>query len=206
MTDRRNEYDEQERREQGEQSGKPDAPVPPEDPDQPDHPEAPHPPEAPPRHRDQRGRRSAGLLLFRRAGDGPEVLLGHMGGPLWARRDVGAWTVPKGEYTPDEPAWTAARREFQEELGLAPPDGEPVPLGEVRQANGKIVTAWAVEGDLDPAAITPGTFSMEWPPRSGRTAQFPEIDRVEWLGLDRAREVIVKAQAAFLDRLAEHSR
>ncbi|MFS4104156.1 NUDIX domain-containing protein, partial [Streptomyces sp. PD-S100-1] len=151
-------------------------------------------------------KRSAGLLLFRRPGDGLEVLLGHMGGPLWARRDVGAWTVPKGEYTPDEPAWTAARREFQEELGLAPPDGEAVPLGEVRQANGKIVTAWAVEGDLDPAAITPGTFSMEWPPRSGRIARFPEIDRVEWLGLDRAREVIVKAQAAFLDRLAEHSR
>ncbi|MFQ6142572.1 NUDIX domain-containing protein [Streptomyces seoulensis] len=155
----------------------------------------------------RRGRRSAGLLLFRRTGDdGLEVLLAHMGGPLWARRDVGAWTVPKGEYTPDEPAWTAARREFREELGLPPPDGEAVPLGEVRQANGKTVTAWAVEGDLDPATITPGTFTMEWPPRSGRTADFPEIDRVEWLDLDRARAVIVKAQGAFLDRLAEHSR
>ncbi|MFF8595571.1 NUDIX domain-containing protein [Streptomyces sp. NPDC015220] len=155
----------------------------------------------------RRGRRSAGLLLFRRAGDGGlEVLLGHMGGPLWARRDVGAWTVPKGEYEPGEPAWDAARREFQEELGLAPPDGEAVPLGEVRQANGKIVTAWAVEGDLDPASVVPGTFSMEWPPHSGRTGEFPELDRVQWLGLDRAREVIVTAQAAFLDRLAEHSR
>ncbi|WP_073945919.1 NUDIX domain-containing protein [Streptomyces kebangsaanensis] len=151
------------------------------------------------------GKRSAGLLLFRRTGDDLEVLLGHMGGPLWARREAGAWTVPKGEYDPDEPAWEAARREFQEELGLAPPDGEAVPLGEVRQANGKTVTAWAVEADLDPATISPGTFLLEWPPRSGRTREFPELDRVAWLGLDRAREVIVRAQAAFLDRLAEHS-
>jgi predicted NUDIX family NTP pyrophosphohydrolase len=143
--------------------------------------------------------------LFRRTGDGLEVLLGHMGGPLWARRDAGAWTVPKGEYAPGESAWEAARREFQEELGLVPPDGETVPLGEVRQSNGKTVTAWAVEADLDPATITPGTFLMEWPPRSGRTREFPELDRVAWLGPDRAREVIVKAQAAFLDRLAEHS-
>ncbi|WP_055491330.1 NUDIX domain-containing protein [Streptomyces sp. TP-A0356] len=151
------------------------------------------------------GRRSAGLLLFRHTGHGPEVLLGHMGGPYFARRDAGAWTVPKGEYEPDEPPWEAARREFQEELGLPPPDGEAVPLGEVRQSNGKIVTAWAVEGELDPAAIEPGTFTMEWPPRSGRIQEFPELDRVEWFGLDRAREVIVPAQAAFLDRLAEHS-
>jgi predicted NUDIX family NTP pyrophosphohydrolase len=149
---------------------------------------------------------SAGLLLFRRGADhGTEVLLGHMGGPFYTRRDAGAWTVPKGEYDPDEPAWDAARREFQEELGLAPPDGEAVPLGEVRQTNGKIVTAWAVEADLDPATITPGTFLMEWPPKSGRTREFPELDRVAWFGLDGARAVIVKAQAAFLDRLAEHS-
>ncbi|MEU6544858.1 NUDIX domain-containing protein [Streptomyces sp. NPDC046859] len=149
--------------------------------------------------------RSAGLLLFRRTGAGPEVLLGHMGGPYFARRDAGAWTVPKGEYPPDEPAWDAARREFQEELGLPPPDGEAVALGEVRQAGGKTVTVWAVEADLDPAAVVPGTFTMEWPPRSGRTREFPELDRVAWLSLDRARELIVKAQAAFLDRLAEHS-
>ncbi|MGW5033744.1 NUDIX domain-containing protein [Streptomyces nigra] len=152
-----------------------------------------------------RERRSAGLLLFRRTDAGPEVLLGHMGGPYFARRDAGAWTVPKGEYAPDEPAWDAARREFQEELGLPPPDGEAVPLGEVRQAGGKTVTVWAVEADLDPAAVVPGTFAMEWPPRSGRTQEFPELDRVAWLPLDRARELIVKAQAAFLDRLAEHS-
>ncbi|MEV6591358.1 NUDIX domain-containing protein [Streptomyces acidicola] len=150
-------------------------------------------------------RRSAGLLLYRRAAGGLEVLLGHMGGPFFARRNAGAWTVPKGEYEPAEPAWDAARREFQEELGLSPPDGEAVPLGEVRQTGGKVVTAWAVEADLDPAAVAPGTFRMEWPPKSGQVQEFPELDRVEWLGLDRAREVIVKAQAVFLDRLAEHS-
>ncbi|MFJ9103236.1 NUDIX domain-containing protein [Streptomyces sp. NPDC102405] len=151
-------------------------------------------------------RTSAGLLLFRHTDDGLEVLLGHMGGPFFARRDAGAWTIPKGEYEPDsEAAWSAARREFQEELGLPPPDGQAVPLGEVRQTNGKVVTAWAIEADLDPATVVPGLFSMEWPPKSGKTREFPELDRVEWFGLDRARTVIVKAQAAFLDRLAEHS-
>ncbi|MER5665986.1 NUDIX domain-containing protein [Streptomyces mirabilis] len=151
------------------------------------------------------GKRSAGLLLYRRTDDGPEVLLGHMGGPFFARRDAGAWTVPKGEYEPDETAWDTARREFQEELGLPPPDGEAVPLGEVTQKNGKVVTAWAIEADLDPATVVPGTFEMEWPPKSGRRQEFPELDRVEWFGLDRAGELIVPAQAAFLDRLAEHS-
>ncbi|MGI5424293.1 NUDIX domain-containing protein [Streptomyces sp. CA-179760] len=150
-------------------------------------------------------RRSAGLLLFHHTDDGPEVLLGHMGGPFFARRDAGAWTVPKGEYEPDESAWAAARREFEEELGLPPPDGEAIDLGEVRQTGGKIVTVWAIEADLDPATIVPGTFRMEWPPKSGRLQDFPELDRVAWFALDRAREVIVKAQAAFLDRLAEHS-
>jgi predicted NUDIX family NTP pyrophosphohydrolase len=152
-----------------------------------------------------KGARSAGLLLFRHTGQGLEVLLGHMGGPFFARRESGAWTVPKGEYDPDEPVWEAARREFQEELGLPPPDGKALPLGEVRQAGGKTVTAWAVEADLDPATVVPGTFEMEWPPKSGRIQEFPELDRVAWFTLDRAREVIVSAQAAFLDRLAEHS-
>lgn len=151
-------------------------------------------------------KRSAGLLLFRHTDNGLEVLLGHMGGPFFAKKDAGAWTVPKGEYAPDEPAWDAARREFQEELGLRPPDGEAIELGEVRQTNGKIVTAWAIEADLDPAAIAPGIFVMEWPPRSGRIQEFPELDRVAWLAPDRARELIVKAQSAFLDRLAEHTR
>ena len=149
---------------------------------------------------------SAGLLLFRHTDDGLEVLLGHIGGPFFARRDAGAWSVPKGEYeSGSESARDAARREFQEELGLAPPDGEAVPLGEVRQTNGKVVTVWAIEADLDPATVVPGTFRMEWPPKSGQTREFPELDRVEWFGLDRARAVIVTAQAAFLDRLAEHS-
>lgn len=149
---------------------------------------------------------SAGLLLFRHTDDGLEVLLGHMGGPFFAHRDAGAWTVPKGEYVPDEEAaWDAARREFQEELGLPPPAGEAVPLGEVKQTNGKVVTAWAIEADLDPATVVPGTFRMEWPPKSGQVQEFPELDRVEWFALDRARAVIVKAQATFLDRLAEHS-
>ncbi|MFI9770510.1 NUDIX domain-containing protein [Streptomyces sp. NPDC052415] len=149
---------------------------------------------------------SAGLLLFRRSQAGVEVLLGHMGGPYFAHRDAGAWGVPKGEYEPEsETAWDAARREFQEELGLPPPDGDAVPLGEARQSNGKLVTVWAIEADLDPDTVTPGTFRMEWPPKSGLTEEFPELDRVAWFGLDRAREVIVKAQGAFLDRLAEHS-
>ncbi|MEU1043690.1 MULTISPECIES: NUDIX domain-containing protein [unclassified Streptomyces] len=151
-------------------------------------------------------RRSAGLLLHRRGPGGErQVLLGHMGGPFYARREAGAWTVPKGEYDPAEPAWDAARREFEEELGLPPPEGEAVPLGEVRQAGGKVVTVWAVQADLDPATVVPGTFRMEWPPRSGRIEEFPELDRVAWFALERAREVIVKAQSAFLDRLAEHS-
>ncbi|MEU3983280.1 NUDIX domain-containing protein [Streptomyces sp. NPDC026672] len=149
-------------------------------------------------------RRSAGLLLFRRADDGLEVLLGHMGGPFFAKKDAGAWTVPKGEYEPGETAWEAARREFREELGVAPPDGEALELGEVTQTNGKTVTAWAVEADLDPADVTPGTFRMEWPPRSGRIQEFPELDRVAWFGLDRAAALIVRAQTAFLDRLAAH--
>nr|WP_202559054.1 NUDIX domain-containing protein [Streptomyces sp. SID5789] len=146
-------------------------------------------------------------MLLHRRGPGAElqVLLGHMGGPFYARREAGAWTVPKGEYDSAEPAWDAARREFQEELGLPPPDGEAVPLGEVRQAGGKVVTVWAVEADLDPATVVPGTFRMEWPPRSGRIQDFPELDRVAWFPVERAREVIVTAQAAFLDRLAEHS-
>ncbi|MEU8788345.1 NUDIX domain-containing protein [Streptomyces sp. NPDC048643] len=153
----------------------------------------------------KRVRRSAGLLLFRRTDHGLEVLLGHMGGPFFARRDAGAWTVPKGEYEPDETAWDAARREFREELGLPPPDGEAVTLGEVTQTNGKVVTAWAIEADLDPAAIVPGAFTMEWPPKSGRHQEFPELDRVEWMTPDRARTLIVSAQATFLDRLVEHS-
>ncbi|MEE4590819.1 NUDIX domain-containing protein [Streptomyces sp. DSM 41524] len=149
-------------------------------------------------------KRSAGLLLYR-GGPGPavEVLLAHMGGPFWATKDAGAWTVPKGEYDEGETPEAAARREFQEELGLPPPGGEPIPLGSVTQTGGKLVTAWALEGDLDPADITPGTFTMEWPKGSGRMREFPEIDRVAWFGLDEARRKMVTKQRVFLDRLEE---
>ncbi|MFD7919293.1 NUDIX domain-containing protein [Streptomyces sp. NPDC059740] len=149
-------------------------------------------------------RRSAGLMVYRRPAGGVEVLLGHMGGPFWARREAGAWTVPKGEYEAPEEAWEAARREFREELGLEPPGGAPVPLGSVRQRGGKVVEAWAVEGEVDLAAFAPGTFEMEWPRGSGVLRAFPELDRVSWHGWDSARALLVSGQHAFLDRLAEH--
>ena len=148
-------------------------------------------------------KRSAGLLVFRRSGGRVEVLLGHMGGPFWARKDAGAWSVPKGEYDSDEPAQAAARREFTEELGIAPPDGELVDLGDVRQSGGKTVNVWAVEGDVDVAGVAPGTFEMEWPRGSGRIQEFPELDRVEWFDLEAARAKVVTAQRVFFDRLAQ---
>ncbi|HET6703462.1 NUDIX domain-containing protein [Amycolatopsis sp.] len=147
------------------------------------------------------GKHSAGLLLYRGRGEDVEVLLGHMGGPFWAKKDAAAWSLPKGELDPDELPEKAARREFEEELGLPAPDGEYVSLGEVKQSGGKVVTAWAVEADLDPAAVVPGTFAMEWPPRSGRQQEFPEVDRVAWFSLDVAREKLLKGQLPFLDRL-----
>ncbi len=150
------------------------------------------------------GKRSAGILLYRGSNPRPQVLLGHMGGPFWSRKDAGAWTVPKGEYEPDEDPYAAARREFTEELGIPPPEGPPTQLGEVRQSGGKVVTVWAVEGDLDPAHVVPGTFDLEWPPKSGRIQQFPEVDRVAWLDLEPARDKIVAAQRVFLDRLVTH--
>ncbi|WP_415952995.1 NUDIX domain-containing protein [Streptomyces sp. KLOTTS4A1] len=148
-------------------------------------------------------KRSAGLLLFRDAAGTVEVLLGHMGGPLWARREAGAWSIPKGEYETDEAPMDAARREFEEELGLPAPTGPYLPLGEVRQAGGKTVTVWAVRADLDPESAVPGTFTMEWPRGSGRIQEFPELDRAAWWPLDTAAGKLVKAQAAFLPRLAE---
>ncbi|ARF54194.1 NUDIX domain-containing protein [Streptomyces gilvosporeus] len=148
-------------------------------------------------------KRSAGLLLYRSGPRGLEVLLAHMGGPLWARWDAGAWSVPKGEYAPPEEARDAARREFGEELGLEPPGGPWLPLGDVRQAGGKVVTVWAVEGDLDPRRVVPGTFAMEWPRGSGKIRRFPEIDRVAWWTPQEAAERLVKGQRAFLERLAE---
>lgn len=151
-------------------------------------------------------RYSAGVLLFRRAPD-LEMLLGHMGGPLWSRKDAAAWSIPKGEYDPEsENAPDAARREFTEELGLPVPDGEWVPLGDVQYGSGrgrKQVTVWAVEADLDVTQVNPGTFEMEWPPRSGRFAKFPEIDRAEWFAPEVAAEKVVAGQRPFVERLAE---
>jgi predicted NUDIX family NTP pyrophosphohydrolase len=131
------------------------------------------------------------------------VLLVHPGGPLWARRDAGAWSIPKGEYLDGEDPLAAARREFEEELGTAPPEARATDLGEIRQKSGKRVRAWALRGDLDPAGIVSNTCQLEWPPRSGEKIEIPEVDRAEWFGLEAAREKINPAQAALLDRLAE---
>ena len=127
----------------------------------------------------------------------------HPGGPFWTRRDAGAWSIPKGEYEPGDDPFEAARREFEEELSSPPPAGEAVDLGEVKQRGGKLVCAWAIEGDLDPSDIKSNTFAVEWPPRSGRMRSFPEVDRAEWFTLQDARERINPAQVALLDRLAE---
>jgi predicted NUDIX family NTP pyrophosphohydrolase len=151
-------------------------------------------------------KRSAGLLVFRRARNHElEVLLVHPGGPFWARRDERSWSIPKGEHEESEDAFAAARREFEEELGREPPRGEPLDLGSVVQSNGKHVRAWAIEGDLDASQITSNNFEIEWPPRSGRRALFPEVDRAEWFDLATAREKLVAAQAQFIDRLAERA-
>jgi predicted NUDIX family NTP pyrophosphohydrolase len=155
--------------------------------------------------RSTRGR-SAGIALYRRSGETLEVLLVHPGGPVWARRDAGAWSLPKGEYEPDEEPLAAARREFKEELGAAPPEGPVDDLGEIRQKSGKLVRAWALAGDLDPERVQSNTFALEWPPRSGRMIDVPEVDRAEWFPLEVAREKINPAQAALLDRLEELQR
>lgn len=147
--------------------------------------------------------RSAGLLLYRTGPAGLEVLLLHMGGPLWATKDEAAWTLAKGEYDPDEAPDEAAEREFAEELGVPAPGGRRIYLGEVRQSGGKRTRAWAVAGDFDVATLRSNTFEMQWPPRSGRMASFPEVDRAEWMSLDAARTRIVRSLAPLIDRLAE---
>jgi predicted NUDIX family NTP pyrophosphohydrolase len=146
-------------------------------------------------------RRSAGLLLYRRRDGAVELLLVHPGGPLWARRDAGAWSIPKGEVDEGEDPRAVALREFEEETGHPAPRGELVGLGEVRQRGGKLVTAWAAAGDLDPAAITSNPFTLEWPPRSGRRREFPEVDRAGWFDPATAREKLLPAQAELVDRL-----
>jgi predicted NUDIX family NTP pyrophosphohydrolase len=143
---------------------------------------------------------SAGILMWRRGTDGVEVLLGHFGGPLWAKRDAGAWAIPKGLVETGEALEACARREFEEELGVRP-EGPLVPLGRIRQKGGKAVEAFALEGTLDPEAIVSNSFTLEWPPKSGRFQSWPEIDRAGWFGLAEAREKILPSQAELLDLL-----
>jgi predicted NUDIX family NTP pyrophosphohydrolase len=145
---------------------------------------------------------SAGLLLYRTRDGIREVLLAHPGGPFWARRDDGAWSIPKGEVDEGEDPYAAARREFAEELGAVPPDGDPLPLGEVRLKSRKRVIAWALEGDFEPDQLVSMTFEMEWPPRSGRTATYPEVDRAAWFDLETARVKLNAGQVPLLDALA----
>ncbi|HUQ92409.1 MAG TPA: NUDIX domain-containing protein [Bryobacteraceae bacterium] len=145
-------------------------------------------------------KRSAGLLLFRRRGGNVEVFLVHPGGPFWSKKDLGAWSIPKGEYAEGEDPLEAALREFQEETGTRA-GGVPIPLRDIRQAGGKIVSAWAMEGDFEAARLRSNLFRMEWPPKSGETKQFPEIDKGEWFSIDAARLKLLKSQTGFLDQL-----
>jgi predicted NUDIX family NTP pyrophosphohydrolase len=145
-------------------------------------------------------RQSAGIVVYRRLDEIVEILLVHPGGPFWRSRDLGAWSIPKGEYSKGEEPEAAARREFAEETGWSL-RGELRPLGEIRQKGGKVVTAFAVEGDFDAGSLNSNVFEMEWPPRSGRTASFPEVDRAGWFGLPEAREKILAGQQALLDRV-----
>jgi predicted NUDIX family NTP pyrophosphohydrolase len=149
-------------------------------------------------------KRSAGSLVYRVVDGQPEVLLVHPGGPYWAKKDDGSWSLPKGEYEPDEDPLEVAIREFREELGVDPPEaGEPRFLGEVRQPGGKLVSAWALPGDLDVGVVRSNTFTMEWPPRSGRSAEFPEVDRAGWFDLETARRKLLPGQLGLLDRFSE---
>ena len=148
-------------------------------------------------------RTSAGILLYRVRPAGPEVLLGHMGGPFWEKKDDGAWSIPKGEHGPDDEPLAVARREFEEELGSPVPAEELLPLGALRVTSAKVLAVWAAEGDLDATATRSNTFELEWPPRSGRVQEFPEIDRAAWFGLGEARAKLVKGQVPFLDRLRD---
>jgi predicted NUDIX family NTP pyrophosphohydrolase len=149
--------------------------------------------------------RSAGILLYRLAAAGPELLLVHPGGPFWAKKDLGAWTIPKGEVEPGEEGVACALRELREELGPAPrvDPASLIELGSVRQGSGKVVDAWAAEGDFDTAALSSNTFALEWPPRSGIEREFPEVDRAEWLEPEAALAKVLPAQAPLIERLLE---
>ncbi|HYQ96524.1 MAG TPA: NUDIX domain-containing protein [Candidatus Eisenbacteria bacterium] len=145
--------------------------------------------------------RSAGILLYRERGGTLEVFLVHPGGPYWAKKDLGAWSIPKGEFGQGEDPLDAAKREFHEETGLRPPAGPFAPLGAIGQPSGKVVEAWSARGDCDPSALRSNTFSLEWPPRSGRKQDFPEVDRAAWFDLEEARTRILKGQRGFLTSL-----
>ncbi|MGB6389450.1 MAG: NUDIX domain-containing protein [Methyloceanibacter sp.] len=147
-------------------------------------------------------KRSAGILLYRRSPK-LDVLLVHPGGPFWAKKDSHAWSIPKGEYEDGEDPLAVAQREFEEELGTPPPRGKMIELGELAQLSRKLVKAFAIDGDFDPAALKSNRFEMEWPPRSGRMQSFPEVDRAEWFTPDQAREKILAGQRPFIDRLLE---
>lgn len=147
---------------------------------------------------------SAGLLLYQVDQAAVEVLIGHPGGPFWARKDDGAWSIPKGEYTEAEDPWTVAQREFEEEIGLPPPAGPRIEFAPAKQPSGKVVTAFAVRGDLDLAGTHSNTFELEWPKGSGRIQVFPEIDRVGWFTVTQARTKLLKGQRPFLDQLMAH--
>jgi predicted NUDIX family NTP pyrophosphohydrolase len=146
---------------------------------------------------------SAGLLLYRVVGGVVEVLIGHPGGPFWARKDDGAWSIPKGEYLDGEDPWAVAKREFEEELGKAPPKGPRIDLEPLKQPSGKIITAFAVRGDLDLEGTVSNTFPLEWPKGSGNIKEFPEIDRVGWFPVDQAQAKLLKGQRPLLDRLID---
>jgi predicted NUDIX family NTP pyrophosphohydrolase len=147
-------------------------------------------------------KRSAGLMLCRRGNAGVEVFLVHPGGPFWAKKDLASWSTPKGEYAEDEDPLAAARREFHEETGFVA-DGNFTPLGELKQPGGKIVSAWAIEGDCDPAQLRSNTFQLEWPPRSGKQIEVPEVDRGEWFSIEEARTRLLPGQRGFIDALLD---
>lgn len=148
-------------------------------------------------------KRSAGLLLYRLNNGSVEVLIGHPGGPFWAKKDDGAWSIPKGEYVDGEDPWLAACREFEEELGKPPPDGPRFDLSPLKQPGGKIVTAFAVQGDLDLEGTVSNTFTLEWPKGSGNVREYPELDRVGWFSVPEARSKLLKGQHPLLDRLMD---
>jgi predicted NUDIX family NTP pyrophosphohydrolase len=149
------------------------------------------------------GKQSAGILVYRKKDTSVEVLIVHPGGPFWAKKDKGAWSLPKGEFVEGEKGLSAAKREFKEELGLEPPEGTYTEMGSVKNKSGKTIHAWTIEGDVDVSAITSNTITIEWPPRSGKQQEFPEVDKAGWFSLEKAKEKLNPAQAAFIDRLVQ---